>query len=346
VRASRLLSILILLQVRGRVSAEALARELEVSVRTVYRDVDQLGAAGVPVYAERGRNGGFALLGGFRTNLTGLTAPEADAVALIGAAQAAADLGLGNDAESARLKILASLPAGKGSIANRVAARFHLDPAPWYSRPTPPPALRELAAALWSDREVHIAYQSWKGIVRRTMSPLGLVMKAGAWYCIGAVGDAIRTYRVSSVQSLEITDTPARRPRGFDLARYWTGAASDFEKRLRSESARVRLSPQGVQLLRDWNPAAADAVDAQKPVPDADGWIEARIPVERQPHAVREVLRIGAGMEVLEPAELRAAVALESARMAEAHSRPKKRDRPDGTPLKNPNPLKNPKKKR
>jgi predicted DNA-binding transcriptional regulator YafY len=326
-RASRLLSILILLQVRGRVSAETLARELEVSVRTVYRDVDQLGAAGVPVYAERGRNGGFALLGGFRTNLTGLTAPEADAVALIGAAQAAADLGLGNDAESARLKILASLPAGKVSIANRVAARFHLDPAPWYSRPTPPATLRELAAALWSDREVRIAYQSWKGVVRRTIAPLGLVMKAGHWYCIGAVGDAPRTYRVSAIQSLEITDTPARRPRGFDLARYWTQAATDFEKRLRSESAVVRLSPAGAQLLRDWNPAAADAMDAQTPVPDADGWIEARIPVERPPHGVREVMRIGAGMEVLEPAELRDEVAKEAARMAAAHERARKRDR-------------------
>jgi predicted DNA-binding transcriptional regulator YafY len=320
-RASRLLSILILLQVRGRVSAETLARELEVSVRTVYRDVDQLGAAGVPVYAERGRHGGFALLGGFRTNLTGLTATEADAVTLIGAAQAAADLGLGEDAESARLKILASLPAGKGSVANRVAARFHLDPAPWYSRPTAPATLRQLATALWSDREVRIAYQSWKGVVRRTVAPLGLVMKAGAWYCVGAVGDAIRTYRVSSIQSLEITDTPVRRPRNFDLARYWTGAATDFEKRLRSETARVRLSPLGAQLLRDWNPAAADAMDAQKPMPDADGWIEARIPVERPPHGVREALRIGAELEVIEPAEFRAALATEAARIAKAHGR-------------------------
>jgi predicted DNA-binding transcriptional regulator YafY len=320
-RASRLLSILILLQVRGRVSAETLARELEVSVRTVYRDVDQLGAAGVPVYAERGRHGGFALLGGFRTNLTGLTAHEADAVTLIGAAQAAADLGLGEDAESARLKILASLPAGKGSVANRVAARFHLDPAPWYSRPTPPATLRKLASALWSDREVRIAYRSWKAVVGRTVAPLGLVMKAGAWYCVGAVGDAIRTYRVSSIQSLEITDTPVRRPRGFDLARYWAGAAIGFEKRLRSETARVRLSPLGAQLLRDWDPAAADAVDAQKPVPGDDGWIEARIPVERPPHAVREALRIGSEMEVLEPAELRTALATEAARIAKAHRR-------------------------
>ena len=129
-RASRLLSILIVLQARGRVSAEALARELEVSVRTIYRDIDQLGMAGVPVYAERGRHGGFALLGGYRTDLTGLDSKEAGAVSLIGTAQAALDLGFGADAAAARLKILASLPLGSGKVAERIAARFHLDPHP------------------------------------------------------------------------------------------------------------------------------------------------------------------------------------------------------------------------
>ncbi len=319
-RASRLLTILILLQVRGRMSAEVLARELEVSVRTIYRDVDQLGAAGVPVFAERGRTGGFALLSGFRTNLTGLTATEADAVTLIGSAQAAADLGLGTEAESARLKILASLPQGKGKVANRVATRFHLDPAPWYSRHAPPAALRTLAEAVWSDRQVQLTYESWKGVVRRAISPLGLVMKAGAWYLAGATGASTRIYKVAAINALEILAEPVQRPRGFDLAKFWAEATREFEKNLRSETARVRLSPRGVRLLRDVSPPAADAVAEQHPSPPADAWIEARIPVEKQSMALREAMRMGSEMEVLEPAALRAAVAAEARRIARLHA--------------------------
>jgi predicted DNA-binding transcriptional regulator YafY len=319
-RASRLLTILILLQVRGRMSAEVLARELEVSVRTIYRDVDQLGAAGVPVFAERGRRGGFALLSGFRTNLTGLTATEADAVTLIGSAQAAADLGLGTEAESARLKILASLPQGKGKIANRVATRFHLDPAPWYSRHAPPAALRTLAEAVWSDHQVQLTYESWKGVARRVISPLGLVMKAGAWYLAGASGGSTRIYKVAAINALAILAEPVQRPRGFDLAKFWDDATREFEKNLRSETARVRLSPRGVRLLRDISPSAADAVSEQHPSPPADSWIEARIPVEKQSMALREAMRMGSEMEILEPRALRAAVAAEARRIAKLHA--------------------------
>jgi predicted DNA-binding transcriptional regulator YafY len=320
-RASRLLSILILLQARGRISAEVLGRELEVSVRTIYRDVDQLGAAGVPVFAERGRHGGFALLGGFRTNLTGLTSHEADAVSLIGIAEAAADLGFGEGAASARLKILASLPARAGTLANRVATRFHLDSSPWYARQPPPPALRPIADAVWSDTQIRIEYESWKGIVRRTVAPLGLVMKAGSWYMAGAVGTAVRTYRVAAIRSLERTSEPVRRPREFDLARYWASSAQEFETRLRSESARVRLSPLGMQLLRDVNPAAANEAAAQLPAIATKSWVEVRIPFERMPQAVREALRMGAEMEVLEPPELRLAIAAEASRIARRHRR-------------------------
>ncbi len=320
-RASRLLTILILLQVRGRMSADALARELEVSVRTIYRDVDQLGAAGVPVYAERGRTGGFALLSGFRTNLTGLTTDEADAVSLIGLAQAAADLGFGAGAESARLKVLASLPPGAGKVAHRVASRFHLDAAPWYARHQPPPALQALAQAVWTDVQVDVTYESWKGIARRKLSPLGLVMKAGEWYFAAARGSATRIYRVAAIRALELTRDAIQRPRNFDLATFWAGATREFETQLRSETALVRLSPRGVALLRDVSPAGADAVAAQHAELPATGWIEARIPFEKEPHAVREALRMGAEMEVLEPTTLRDAVACEARRIAALHGR-------------------------
>lgn len=323
-RASRLLTILILLQVRGRLSAEWLARELEVSVRTIYRDVDQLGAAGVPVYAERGRNGGFALLDGFRTDLTGLTAPETGAVSLIGTAQAAIDLGLGDAAASARRKVLASVADDGAGLAQRVAARVHLDPTPWYSRSAPPPVLGELAQAVWAGREIRVTYQSWTRTMSRTLAPLGLVMKAGAWYLAGAAGGSVRIYRVAAMLELELTGAAARRPRAFDLATFWTEAAQAFETSLRSMRARVRLSPLGRRLLRDWNPAAADAVDAQPGRPAHDGWVEAEIPIEPLPHAAREVLRLGAEIEVLAPVALRTAVAAEARRIARLHRAPHK----------------------
>lgn len=322
-RASRLLSILIVLQTRGRLSAVALARELEVSVRTIYRYVDELSAAGVPIFAERGRNGGFALLDGYRTEVTGLTSTEVDAISLIGVAQAAKDLGLGEEAAAARLKIFASLPKEKGSIADRIAARFHVDAVPWYSHHTPPTALRPIASAVWSDRQVRMTYESWSRIVVRTISPLGIVMKAGAWYVVGAIGKDVRTYRVDSIRQFEITEKATTRPRAFDLARYWDQAAKEFETRLRSETAHVRLSPRGMEILRAVNPTASSQVAKKKTTPSKDGWIEAHITVESLPGAVNEVLRFGAELEVLGPTELRTAVATAAKRIAWLHTKTK-----------------------
>lgn len=320
-RASRLLSILLLLQVRGRMSAAALAREFEVSVRTIYRDADQLSAAGVPVYAERGRTGGFTLLDGFETRLTALTSHEAEALALSSVTQAAADLGLTDGASAARLKLLASLPRGAGSGAARVAARFHLDPLPWYGRRAPPAALHEVAAAVWCDRRLRITYESWNGVVKRTVAPLGLVMKAGDWYLVGVAGRSTRTYRVDAIRTLEVLDASTPRSLGFDLEHYWAQAARSFEERLASGEIRVRITNTGLRLLRDFNPRAWEAAVRQQPAPATDGWIEATIPFERGPQAVREVLRMGADMEVLEPAALRVAVATEAARIGALHAR-------------------------
>ena len=320
-RASRLLSILLLLQARGRMSAAVLAREFEVSVRTIYRDADQLSAAGVPVYAERGRSGGFTLLDDFGTRLTALTSYEAEALALSSVTQAAADLGLADGASAARLKLLASLPRGRGLGAERIAARFHIDPLPWYGRRTPPAALREVAAAVWSDRRLRIDYESWKGEVRRTVAPLGLVMKAGDWYLVGVARGSPRTYRVDAIRRLEMLDAAAPRSAGFDLAQYWAQAARSFEQRLASSAVRVRLTATGLRLLRDFNPRAWEAVVPQQLTAADDGWTEVTIPFESGAQAIREVLRMGADMEVLEPTELRSAVVAEAARISALHAR-------------------------
>ncbi|MGL6291307.1 MAG: helix-turn-helix transcriptional regulator [Silanimonas sp.] len=319
-RASRLLSLLILLQLRGRQNAAALAREFEVSVRTVYRDVEQLSAAGVPIYAERGRGGGFALLGGYTTRLTGLTPSEADAVGLLGAAQAAAELGFGDEAQSARRKLLASLPADTGAGAQRVAERFHLDPLPWYGRRRAPVWLRPLAEAVWTDRRVALTYRSWKGEVVREVSPLGLVLKAGDWYLVAVVKRGLRTYRVAAIQSMTMLESTVTRPAGFTLTQHWAEAVAAFEDGLRTQTARVRLSPTGWRLLHEQQPQIADIAEAQAGKPDADGWREVDLPTETGSHAVRELLRLGSEVQVLAPSELRAALAAEAARIVALHA--------------------------
>lgn len=324
-RASRLLSILIMLQMRGRLSAEALAREFEVSIRTIYRDIDQLSAAGIPVYAERGRTGGFQLHDGYHTKLTGLTHSEAEVLLLAGAGGAAADLGLGAEAAAAQLKLLASLPADRGASAQRVAARFHLDPAPWYARIDPPGVLPALASAVWQDLHIRIGYQSWKASVTRDVDPLGLVLKAGVWYLVAAArkpstgGAKPRTYRVSNITSLDVLQTGFRRPGRFDLSRHWEASAREFEARLLSGRAMIRLSPEGRRLLRDNYPAAEQAVSVAHAKAEPAGWVKAEIPVEDVAQAARQLLRLGAEVEVLGPPGLRKAVADEARRVTELY---------------------------
>ncbi|GAM97300.1 transcriptional regulator, DeoR family [alpha proteobacterium U9-1i] len=321
-RASRLLQMLILLQMRGRLSADALAREFEVSVRTIYRDIDHLSAAGVPVYAERGRAGGFALHDGYRTRLTGFTAGEADALLLAGAAGAAADLGLGQELAMAQLKLLASLPPDSGASAQRVSARFHLDTVAWYSRAEPPDILPALAAAVWRETRIRVRYESWKELVERDLEPLGLVLKAGLWYLVAGAGTgAPRTYRVSNVQALESLDTCFKRPTRFDLARHWKAWVRDFEARQISERALVKLSPVGLKLLRDISPASAHAVDSAHTPTTPKGWVKAEIPVENIDYSARHLLRLGADIEVLKPPALRAAIARESASVVRLYSK-------------------------
>jgi predicted DNA-binding transcriptional regulator YafY len=185
-QASRLLSILMLLQSRGRMSARALADALEASVRTVYRDVDQLSAAGVPVYAERGRQGGFQLRDGWRTQLTGLTTREAQTLFMAGLPGPASELGLGDALASAQLKLLAALPAQWQDDARRVGSRFHLDPIDWYRSAPPADHLRAVADAVWTQHRLRIRYESWTRSAQREIDPLGLVLKAGVWYLVAA----------------------------------------------------------------------------------------------------------------------------------------------------------------
>jgi predicted DNA-binding transcriptional regulator YafY len=313
-RASRLLSMLILLQLRGRTNAARLAEALEVSVRTIYRDVDALSAAGVPVYAEPGRDGGIALDQSYRTRLTGLTIAEAETLALAGPGGQARDLGLGGEALAAQLKLRASLPADRNAGAERVASRYHVDPVPWYQRAETLPCLPMLAEAVWRDRPVRFDYEGWRGRGSRRVEPLGLVQKGGLWYLIGSAEGAILTFRVANIHGLELLDGGFERPRDFDLARHWASRIATFEAELAGGQAVIRISEEGRRILRAVNAMADEAVAATAR-PWRDGWFEASIPIEATDYAARQLLRLGTEVEVISPDALREAVASEAARV-------------------------------
>ena len=318
--ASRLLSILMLLQTRGRVSAAELAREFEVSVRTIHRDIDQLSAAGIPVYAERGRAGGFALMDGYRTKLTGLTKPEAEALLLAGLPGPAAQLGLADMLSAARLKLLAALPANLQRDAERVAARFHLDPVAWFRDADPLPSLQTVAKAVWEEKFLKIYYRNSGEIYARELGPLGLVLKAGVWYLVAQSGKSIRTYRVAQMIDPEVTEEAFTRPKAFDLAAHWSKAARDYETATYREQADVRLSPSGMKRLGLLGGVVAEAVAKSARKPDRDGWIRCVLPVESGDPGLRELLRLGDDVEVLGPPDLRAAMAVLLTSMAHRHA--------------------------
>lgn len=296
-KAGRLVSMLLLLQTRGRMTAAQLAEELEVSVRTVYRDVESLSAAGVPLYGDAGHAGGYRLLDGYRTRLTGLTADEAEALFLAGAPGPAAELGLGSVLAAAQLKVRAALPAELRDHADRVSGRFHLDAPGWYAEAEEVPYLPAVADAVWNNRVLNIVYRRWRTPtdVERRLEPYGLVLKAGRWYVVAGPGP--RTFRVDQILQLAECDEEFVRPDDFDLAAYWAAYQRDFHERLYQGEAVVRLAP-GVTLAR--------AVDVRE---DRDGWTLATVPVESVDRALGEFLRMGADVEVMEPPELRARMA-------------------------------------
>ncbi len=317
-RASRLLSIMMLLQARGRMSAESLAEELEVSVRTIYRDIDQLSAAGVPVYADIGRNGGFALLDGWRTRLTGLTAPEARALFLSGLPGPASELGLGDEVAAAELKLLAALPADWQREATRMSSRFHLDPKGWFSTGPRPEHLKAIAEAVWNERRIRIRYDSWTQVSERVVDPLGLVLKGGVWYLVGRRETGLRTYRLSQVLALTALDEHFERPADFDLPRHWRESTASFEREIYVGIAKVRATKRGVARLKDISQRVKDEIEAQTFDYDADGFATLNVPIEEEVWATREMTRVGAEVEVLEPPTLRARMA-EIARQLSAY---------------------------
>jgi predicted DNA-binding transcriptional regulator YafY len=305
VRASRLVSLLLLLQTRGGLTAAELAGELEVSVRTVYRDVDALSEAGVPIYAERGPHGGVRLVDGYRTRLTGLTEDEAKALFLSGIPGPAAELGLGTVVAAARLKMLAALPPELRARASRITQRFHLDAPTWFKPAEAVPHLATLAEAVWEDRVVEVRYERPDKVVTRRLDPLGIVLKGGVWYMVGRADGQIRTYRVSRVGAAALTDGRFDRPAEFDLAGFWTEAIAAYEQTLPVYEVTLRLPPHRLRLLAEVVGEPAMKTAERLEAFDRDGWVGIRLRLESAASAPYQLLTLGADVEVLEPAELR-----------------------------------------
>ncbi|MFB7215716.1 helix-turn-helix transcriptional regulator [Streptomyces sp. NPDC056255] len=321
-RAARLIRMVLLLQSRPAMTAAELARELEVSERTVTRDAQALSEAGVPVYADRGRAGGYRLVGGYRTRLTGLARDEAEALFLFGLPSALREMGLEDAASAARLKVSAALLPSLRDASESAARRFHLDAPAWYQEPVTPELLPAVAEAVRDDRIIRARYRRGDadGEVERELAPYGLVLKAGVWYVCARVGDGFRVYRIDRFSAVAVSDERFERDGQFDLAGFWEERAAQFARSLLRAEVRVRVSPEGVRRLPYAldRSAVQDALDAAGP-PDAEGWLALTLRVESMEVAYSQLLSLGPESEVLEPAALRERFAAAADRLRELY---------------------------
>ncbi|MBK3578503.1 YafY family transcriptional regulator [Streptomyces sp. MBT65] len=321
-RAARLIKMVLLLQSRPSMTAAELARELEVSERTVTRDAQALSEAGVPVYADRGRAGGYRLVGGYRTRLTGLARNEAEALFLSGVPGALREMGLEDAASAARLKVSAALLPSLRDASRAAAQRFHLDAPSWFTEPKTPELLPVVADAVWDDRRVLARYRRGDSAVERELDPYGLVLKAGIWYlCARVTGrDSYRVYRIDRFTAVDLLADGDRftREKDFDLPAFWEEQAEQFARSILHTEVVVRLSPDGARRL----PYAVDPVAAKEALEAAgrprtdDGWVTVTLPVESEEVAHGQLAGLGPEVEVLAPEVLRVRFARDAARLA------------------------------
>lgn len=303
-RADRLLSIVLLLQAHHQLTSRDLASRLEVSERTIHRDMEALSGAGIPVVALRGLRGGWSLLGDYRTNLTGLSETEVETLFVAKPSKVLADLKLEKAAEGALLKLLAALPTKSQYVADRVRRRIYIDVAGWARRDEAVPLLPVLQEAIWFERKLEFIYE--RGLncerVTRIVDPLGLVAKGSAWYLVAAVDQSIRSYRVSRIVAAEVLNERAIISDDFDLAGYWEASAATFKSTLPNYVARFRVAPDIVPFLRL---AGRFARVNEADETESTGWIRVSVGFDVEEMAVQYALSFGSKLEVLEPQALR-----------------------------------------
>ena len=305
-RADRLFSIVLLLQSHRNLTARDLAARLEVSERTIHRDMEALSGAGIPVIAERGAGGGWSLLGEYRTNLTGLNEAEIRSLFAIKPSRLLADLKMEKAAEAAFLKLRAALPPSYRQGAEYARQRIYVDVGGWNRSEEPVPRLHLLQEGIWQERKLKMKYE--RGgcePVERLVDPLGLVAKGAVWYFVAAVEGNVRSYRVSRVLKVELTDMPSIRPLDFDLALFWEQSAENFRSQLPRYQAIVRVRPE---ILPRMPYAGRFARVEQVFEPEADGWVRVSMRFDVEEMACEYALGFGSQLEVLEPASLRSKV--------------------------------------
>ena len=311
-RAERLLSIVLLLQSYHQLTARDLAQRLEVSQRTIHRDMEALSFAGIPVIAERGVGGGWSLLGEYRTNLTGLNEAEIQSLFVTKPSRLLADLNLEKAAEGALLKLLAALPSIYRRGAEQMRQRIYVDATGWSRSEETVPLLHTLQDAIWQERKLRMTYQRGEcEAVERLVDPLGLVAKGSVWYLVAAVDTgAVRSYRVSRISKAEALDEPCVRPTDFDLAAFWEQSAAQFRAALPRYQTTVRVRPE---IISRMSFAGRFARIEQMGERDEEGWVQVKLRFDVEEMACEYALSFGTLLEVMEPLALREKV-LEAAK--------------------------------
>jgi len=313
-RADRLISIVLLLQSNGRMTAETLASRLEVSQRTILRDMDALSSAGVPVVAERGTGGGWRLIDGYETKLTGLTPAEIRSLFLARPPALLAELGLKEAADAAWMKLRAALPVGVREQAEFVRERLLIDSRNWRDPAESLTSLPVILESLWSGQRLKFVYEKADGeSSERDVDPLGLVARANRWYLVASKGDDHRTYRVSRIRSPEILAESAKRPSKFDLAAYWEASTNRFREHLPRYHATFLVTHQALPWVcyRPWR------VLEQAP---AGERVRVSLRFDAPEEAQQFALGLGAEIEVVEPQELREYVLATASAVLAAYS--------------------------
>ena len=310
-RADRLLAIMLLLQRGGRVTASDLAERLEVSVRTIYRDLEALGAAGVPVYAEPGRGGGIRILESYTTDLSGLSLAEAELVPLLGLSDAFAGIALGSSLRRTETKLLMALPDDQRVRAEQARRRIHVDLSRWWDHAEPLPHLPLLVGAVFGGRRLRLRYKRGEdaSVVTRTVDPLGLVVQGGTWYLVARAraGEHPRIYRVSRIEGAEALDEPSDDDPDFDLVAFWLERKEDFHMTRSGYAVKARAKPWALRALRH---------EYSGTIPDGDDWIDVDLSFGTRWIAFERLLGLADSVEVLEPDELRTQIAAAIARMS------------------------------
>ena len=311
-RADRLVAILLLLQTHGQLTAADLAERLETSERTIRRDLDALSGAGVPVYSQRGRGGGWALLGGHRLNLSGLTAAEAEALFLVAGPERLAELGVEPGVRSALRKLLAALPAPLRAHATAAHSAVHVDPVRWGQRAEQQPRhLDTLREAVVAGVQVDLTYAKPRDVpTERRVHPFGLVSKGGTWYLIAGTAAGLRTFRVSRVRAAFRTGDPVERPEDFDLAETWEGVVDRFPHRSGSLVVELRVAPDMLGWVRASLGGWARLVPVDEPERHRrDGWDAFRATFPSALAAAANLASFGGRVEVVSPPEVRVELA-------------------------------------